>query len=304
MKRVSRSHVVYALSRDCAPVTVVQPGERLVVETHDCRTGTITSEADLGKVADARQVNPATGPIAVAGAQPGDLLRIQVHDIRVGSRGLMLVRPGLTAFDDLVTERHLRIATVADGFARVGAAFEVPVEPMIGVVGVAPAEGSVPTLLGGPHGGNMDTRLIAAGAAVWLPVLVPDALVFVGDVHAAMGDGEVFLTGVEISGEIELSIDIVQRKGESVPVPLVETPQVIAPIATGPTLDAAARAALAAAHRLLTDVVGLDPIDAGFFLSSACHLRVSQFVPGAVIHCRVEIPRSILAHNHLRLELT
>jgi amidase len=165
---------------------------------------------------------------------------------------------------------------------------------MIGVIGVAPPE-PVPATLGGPHGGNMDTRLIGAGAIVYLPVFHPGAQLFLGDVHAAQGDGEVFLTGVEIAAEIEATIGLLKQHW--LPGPLVETAEVVATVAQAPTLDEASTKALRMARELLVRVTHHDPIDVGFLMSAACDLRVSQFLPGATIHARVEVPKSVLRAN-------
>jgi amidase len=292
MKRISRESVTYFLDASAPPVLEVTPGERVTVETHDCRTGTITSADQVDLLPDLRFVNPATGPIAVAGAQPGDVVRVEVHDVRVVDRGLMIVRPETTAFDD-VSEPHLRIVEVRDGFAQIGP-FRVALAPMIGVIGVAPPE-PVRATLGGPHGGNMDTRLIGAGATVYLPVYHAGAGLYLGDVHAAQGDGEVFLTGVEIAAEVDVTIDLV--KDSHIPTPLVETADVVATVATATTLDEACTRALRMARDLLVRVTRQDPIDVGFLMSAACNLRVSQFLPGASIHARVEIPKSVLAAN-------
>ena len=291
MKQIPRSQLTYVLDPQAPSVARVVPGERFLVETHDCRTGTITSESQTDQLPDLRWVNPATGPIVVDGAEPGDVLRVEIHDVRVGAQGLMIVRPGVTAFPD-VLEPHIRIVPIEGSEAVVGP-FRVPVSPMVGVVGVAPAVDPVRATLGGAHGGNVDTKLIAAGAAVYLPVLVPGAKLYFGDLHAAMGDGEVFLTGIEIQGEVEATVTLLRES--TVPTPLVETATVLATVAEGPTLDEASRKALAMARDLLVLLTGANAIDAGFLLSAACDLRVSQFLPGASIHARVEIPKSVLA---------
>lgn len=292
MKRLSRDHPTYVLDSADEPVLEIGPGTRLIVETNDCRTGTITRPEDVDLLPDLRFVNPVTGPITISGALPGDIVRITVHDVRVVDRGLMIVRPGTTAFAD-VDEPHLRIIDVEDGYARLGP-FKVPIEPMVGVVGVAPTA-PVRATLGGVHGGNMDTRLIGAGATVYLPVYHPGGGVYFGDVHAAQGDGEVFLTGVEIAAEIEATIDLV--RDATFPVPLVETADVVSTVAEAPTLDEASTKALHMARELLKLVTKQDPIDVGFLMSAGCHVRVSQFLPGATIHARVEIPKALLALN-------
>ena len=104
-------------------------------------------------------------------------------------------------------------------------------------------------LRGGEHGGNMDTRLVRAGSRLYLRTFVDGGMVYFGDVHAAMGDGEVFLSGVEIAGRIQARVT--DASDWSLPTPIVETDEVVAVIASGATLDEAASAALHKGVRVL-----------------------------------------------------
>jgi amidase len=170
---------------------------------------------------------------------------------------------------------------------------------MIGLLGVAPAGDAVSTFRGGEHGGNMDVLLVGAGSCVFLPAFVDSALVYFGDVHAAMGDGEVFLSGVEISGRIQARVTV--ANAWSLPTPLVETDDLIAVVAGGATFDEAAQAAMAKAVVVLS-AGGMDAVDAGVVMSAAGHLRVCQYVPNArLVHCRFELPKSVLSLNKIEL---
>jgi amidase len=224
---------------------------------------------------------------------------VDIVDVRVVERGLMVVRPGLTAFRDRFDRPQLKMIPIREGHAILSERLRVPLHPMVGVVGVAPDGPAVSNMYGGDHGGNMDTRTIAAGSRVYLPVFRPGAMLAVGDVHAAMGEGEVFLSGVEIAGEVDLRVQLL--KGVQVPTPLVETADAVAPIATGATLDEAADRALNKALDLLVELADMDFYDAGRLISAGGHLKISQYVPPAVIHCRVELPKALLAQ--LRFDL-
>jgi amidase len=209
----------------------------------------------------------------------------------------MNTRPRTTALA-VTDEPQLRIVTCDEGFADVGP-FRVPMEPMIGVVGVAPAGAPVSTFYGGDHGGNMDTRLIAAGSRLFLRAYHDGAMLYFGDVHAAMGDGEVFLSGIEIAGRITIRVSLAEAY--RLPVPLVETADVVAPIATGQTLDEAASEALRRGHATLL-AAGMDPIDAGYLMSAAGHLRICQYLPHSrLVHCRFELPKTVLGLNGIHL---
>jgi amidase len=147
---------------------------------------------------------------------------------------------------------------------------------MVGVLGVAPAGEPVPCGTPGPHGGNLDTRLIAEGATLYLPVAVEGALLAAGDLHAAMGDGEVAVTGVEVSGRVSLDVDV--RRDLRLDGPLLEDAELVATIASAETLDEAAETATRRMAGLLSDRLGLDLPDAVMIMSAVGSLEVSQIV--------------------------
>ncbi len=298
-RRLTRDHHIYEFDPANPPATDLSPGETLTVETHNCRTGTVTREDQLADLVDVSKVNPASGPIRVPEAEVGDILVVDILDVRVAESGIMVVRPGITAFRHRFHEPQIKIVPIRDGHAILSDRLRVPLHPMVGVVGVAPAGAAVPNLYGGEHGGNMDTRTIGAGSRVYLPVLVPGAMLAVGDVHAAQGEGEVFLSGVEIAAEIDLRVQVL--KGVRMPTPLVETADSIAPVSTGATLDEAAEDALNKAMDLLMELADMDFYEAGRLLSATGHLKISQYVPPTVMHCRVELPISILAQLNFNL---
>ena len=298
MQTILRNDPKYALDSRHEAVARVGIGESFIVETHDCRTGTISRPDQAADLLDTRCVNPATGPIAVDGVTAGSTICIEIEELHVDSRlGLMVTRPGVTSLT-VSDEPELRIVTCDGSYADVGA-FRVPVVPMIGLLGVAPAGDAVSTFRGGEHGGNMDTLLIEARSRVFLPVFFDGGMVYFGDVHASMGDGEIFLSGVEIAGRIKSRITL--APDWSLPTPLVETDDVVAVVAGGATFDEAAKAALAKAVQVLS-ASGMDPVDAGFLMSAAGNLRVCQYIPNAnLVHCRFELPKSILSLNHITI---
>jgi amidase len=298
MKTIPRTDPKYALDPRHEPVARVGLGESFVVETHDCRTGTITKPDQVGDLLDARFVNPASGPIAIDGVAAGDVICVQIEELHVDSRlGLMVSRPGLPSLE-ITDEPQLRIVVCDDSYADAGS-FRVPVVPMIGVIGVAPAGEPVSTFRGGEHGGNIDTLLVTSGSRVFLPTFFDGGMLYLGDVHAAMGDGEIFLSGVEIAGRIKARVTV--APGWSLPTPVIETDDVVAVVAGGNTFDEAAEAALGKAAEVLTKG-GMNRIDAAFLMSAAGHLRVCQYIPHAsLVHCRFELPKKILALNHIKL---
>ena len=275
MIRVARDQSVFSLSSDAAPVARVRPGETFVLETMDCFSDQVQSaNAALGGV-DWEQINPATGPVLVEGAEPGDVLSVRIDRVSVAPRGVMAVSGDFGVLRDQFEGIAFEMVPLEDGYAEV-AGVRVPVRPMIGVIGVAPAGAPVACGSPGPHGGNMDTRLIGEGATVHFPVFVSGALLAAGDLHAAMGDGEICGTGVEIQGEVELTVEL--RKDLALSEPVVETDDVVAAIASAKTLDEAAEQATRHMADLLQTRLGLSPTATSTLMSAAGQLQVSQIV--------------------------
>ncbi len=168
-----------------------------------------------------------------------------------------------------------QIVPIAGDTAQVSGA-DVPVRPMIGVIGVAPVGDPVPCGSPGSHGGNMDTRLIGEGATLYLPVSAPGALLAAGDLHAAMGDGEICGTGIEVAGAITMVVDV--RRDLAIVNPVLETAEVVATIASAETLDEAAELATRDMADLVMRRLELSAADATMLMSAAGQLQVSQVV--------------------------
>ena len=182
---------------------------------------------------DWSHVNPATGPLYIAGARPGDVLRIDLLELKVGEQSSMVTIPGEGALGDVITQMETAILKREGDQVVFKDKIRVALKPMIGVIGVAPAEGEVPTGTPGPHGGNMDCTLIAAGNRVYFTVGVEGALFGAGDLHAAMGDGEIVVCGAETAGAVRFTAQVVDLAG--LPTPFVETGELVATIYSAPT---------------------------------------------------------------------
>jgi amidase len=166
-----------------------------------------------------------------------------------------------------------------------------PVRPMVGVIGTAPAGAGVATLHPGPHGGNMDHNDVRVGAQVHLPVFVPGAFLFIGDVHASMGDGEISITALEIPGEVRVRVDLV--KGEAIRRPRIEFPDCWITTGDGPGIADAIRVAAEEMARLLMRRLTLSADEAYMLLSMRGDARVSQCADPAMVAAtaRMKMPR-------------
>ena len=232
---LSRQHIVYSLDKTHAPALEINPGDTVVLETYDARTGTIQRDEDLLDHPHPKGSNPATGPILVRGAEPGDALCVEIQKIELAPQGFLAVKAGMGLLAHLASGFATRMVRIEGDRAFFSDQVSFPIRPMVGVIGTAPAGEGVSTGMPGPHGGNMDNRYIAPGSRVYLPVSVPGAWLGIGDVHGAMGDGEVTFIGLEICAEVSVRVELL--KGRTLRRPLVETPEYW--ITTGDHLDAA-----------------------------------------------------------------
>lgn len=288
---------VLAMSADNPAVATVPQNTRIRFETKDCFSNVIQSEDMPFTQVSWDCINPATGPVAVEGAEPGDILKVQILDIQIADKGVVAAAPGFGDMPESV-DTVTRIVPVKDGKAiftwptRNGEVTRaLPVRPMIGVIGVAPAGEAVPTGTPDSHGGNMDCKRIVKGATLYLPVNVPGALFSTGDVHAVMGDGEVVVTGLEIPAMVTLSFTVIKNKKLPTPM-LVEGGQVMT-LASAKLLDDAASMATRNMQAFLVDELGMDRTAAGMLLSMEGDLAICQVVD-PLKTARMEISADIL----------
>jgi amidase len=291
MLRIGRDRIVYSLDKSHPPVAAIEPGATLCFETWDARTGTVTSEAHLLDKPHPKGPNPTTGPVFVRGAAPGDSLIVEILDIALASHGYTGLRPKQGVAGHLIADYKTMVFAIRDGQVIFNDRIRFPVRPMVGVIGTAPAEGGVATLHPGPHGGNMDHNDVRVGARVHLPVFVPGALLGIGDVHAAMGDGEVSITALEICGEVTARVDLV--KEEALARPWIEFPDCWITTGDGPDIAAAIRVACEEMVHFLVRRLSLSAAEAYMLLSIRGDVRVGQCAEPSMVAAtaRVVMPR-------------
>lgn len=296
MRRLTKDHAIYRMSKLESPAMVVEPGEIFRVQTEDCYSGNLKTAKDRFTKSMWDTVNPATGPIYVRGAVPGRLLRVDVHEIKTRAWAVMCVEKGAGALGDKLQGVETTIHPIRGGRLVYSKRLTLPLDPMIGVMGVAPARGAILTGTPGEHGGNMDCREIRAGSSVFLPVYHSGALLALGDIHALMGDGEVVICGAEAAGEVTLSVRLVRPR---IPTPCVETEHDILFIGSAKTLDQCEKIVLDSAHRFLTQFMRLKPNEAGRMMSLIGELRVCQVVD-PLKSMKFMLPKKALADFGLR----
>jgi acetamidase/formamidase len=282
--------VHYTWDAGNAPVMTIDSGDTVVVHTREVSDGQIgpDSTADVISGLNWDRVYPLAGPIAVNGAQPGDTLAVEILDLHTQGWGWTAILPGFGLLADDFTEPYLKIFDLTGGDVTwLGENVAIPIEPFMGTMGVCPAGASaVPIMPPGRFGGNMDTRQLTRGTTLFLPVEVEGALFSCGDAHAAQGDGEVCVTGIEspMYGALRFTL----QKDRSIPAPQYLTAGPLAPrvaesawygtTGVGPDLYVGAQEAVRAMVEYLSSQHGLTPEDAYVLASLAVDLRISEIV--------------------------
>lgn len=272
--RLSRQHLVYSLDKTHPPVLEIDSGDTVMLETYDARTGTIQRDEDLLDHPHPKGANPATGPILVRGAEPGDALCVEIQRIALAPQGFLAVKAGMGLLGQLASGFATRMVQIEGDQARFGEGLRFPLRPMVGVIGNAPAGEGVSTGLPGPHGGNMDNRYIAPGSKVHLPVNVAGALLGIGDVHGAMGDGEITFIGLEICAEVSARVELL--KGRKLRRPLVETAEYWITTGDHPDPAQALRVAAEEMVRLMQERMGLSFAEAYMLMSAVVDVQICQ----------------------------
>jgi acetamidase/formamidase len=258
---------------------------------------------------DRGRIHALTGPIFVDGADPGDVLEIDVLDVAHKGWGWSSVVSGLGFLKERFGEPYLFHWQLDGEVSRSLAPAIVPLRPFCGVMGVAPAEdGEFRTRPPGRFGGNMDVRELCGGATLYLPVLNSGALFSAGDAHAAQGDGEVCINGIECPADVTLRFHV--HKNRPLAGPMVETSSprkqdaeadegswIVVESATDAAV--AARAATSRMIDLLTERWGFSEVHAYLLCSVAMNLRLSQVVNEPMFTVSAAVPKKILPRRRL-----
>jgi amidase len=225
---------------------------------------------------DWNRINPATGPVHIKGAEPGDILVVTIEKIKIAELGVLTTGANLGVMGDELNENTVKIVPIHNGHVSFSNELQIPINPMIGVIGTAPKEESISCGTPHDHGGNMDCKEIKEGTTLLLPVNVPGALLALGDLHAAMGDGEIGVSGVEVAGEVTVTVQTI--KGKKWPLPLAIQKEKIMTIASEKLLDDAANRAVRNLVTFLHEELEMSKADATLLLSAAGNLKICQVV--------------------------
>jgi len=292
--------------------TELAPRTLLRTSTLDCFAGRITTVGGRPSVdADPRYLNPQTGPFHVTGAVPGDTLA--VHFVSIEPTFGWGVSSTVPFFGSLTTthltaglqqelaertwvyeldpvERLVRYAALDSPFTA-----DLPMDPMHGTVGVAPALGEVrSSLTPGDWGGNMDTPEMRAGVTCYLGVNVEGALLSLGDGHARQGEGETCGVAVECSMTTSLVVDVVP--GTATPWPRLESDTHLMTTGSARPLEDAFRIAHAEMVGWVVQLTGLSVLDAYQLVSQVALTPVANVVDTNYTVV-AKVPKSVLGRD-------
>lgn len=272
----------------------VESGDTVVTETIDAHGW------DKNKVRRANSPNPMNGPIHVRGAEPGDALKVEILKMAPirdngwtrSALAANVVDPGFARDlppSKVVTwtidrkKKTVRLERAIAGLEHL----ELPLAPMIGCFGVAPASGeALSTATSAQNGGNMDYRLFTTGTSVSFPVSAPGALFFLGDCHAIQGDGEIVGTGVETAYEVTVRLTV--EKKRKIGWPRGETRTEIFTVGNARPLDQALQHATTEMAKWLTEDFGLDLTAASHLMGQVVRYDVGNvFDPAYTMVCKI-----------------
>ncbi|WP_405894330.1 acetamidase/formamidase family protein [Streptomyces sp. NBC_01527] len=268
-----------------APVARIEPGTFLDVYTEDCFAGRVRSEKDLvSAVCEFPFLNPQTGPFHVVGAEPGDTVAVHFVSIEPArdwaasttvplfgaltsthtTASLQSPLPEVVWMWQLDRARRTCLFSARDSDIQV----ELPMDPMHGTVGVAPANLEVRSaLVPDAHGGNMDTPEMRAGVTCYLGVNVEGALLSLGDGHARQGEGETCGVAVECAMNTVVLVELLQ--GVATPWPRIESDTHLISTGSARPLEDAFRISQLDLVQWLARDYGLSELDAYQLISQA-----------------------------------
>lgn len=287
---LARHRIHYGWSNEHEPAVVVRSGAEVGFYVQDASGGQLVPGSGSSDVSslDFARINPVCGPVFVEGAIPGDVLQVDILTMEPGSYGWTGMIPGFGLLADRFPEPWLHIWELTGGKAALTADVHVPIQPFCGVLGVAPAEPGLHSVIPPRRvGGNMDTRQLGEGASLYLPVEVEGALFGVGDTHAAQGDGEVCGTAIEAPMTVGLRLSV--RRDLDIDAPEFDVTRPLerpsaaaagyhATTGVGPDLMAATRQSVERMIAFLERHRGLSPEQAYALCSVAVDLRLSEVV--------------------------
>jgi len=296
-------------NRALPPRLRIEPGDTVHLECVDSSGSQVHPGMTLPQylAIDRGRIHALSGPIFINGAEPCDVLQIDVLEVAHKGWGWTSVVEGLGFLKQRFVDPYLFLWQLEGEISRSLSPAVVPLRPFCGVMGVAPAEdGEFRTRPPGIFGGNMDVRELCAGSTLYLPVQNSGALFSAGDAHAAQGDGEVCINGIECP--VDATLRFLLHKRRPLAGPLVKSAAAKKPsldaeawivVESSPDAIAAARAATSRMIDLLAEHWGFSDVHAYLLCSVAMHLKLSQVVNEPMFTVSASMPKHLLPSRRL-----
>jgi amidase len=299
---VKPSELKYTFAASYAPVARLKSGDILETNTVDCFGNAVKKPGDTLSMAPGD--NPLTGPFYIEGAEPGDTLAVKILDLKVDSdQGVGALAPGFGALNatnytpmlnPAIPEKiwffPIDHATNTATFRALDSKYtvKIPLHPFFGCIGVAPAGGEArSSVVPEAFGGNLDSPEASVGNTAYFPVNVSGAMLFMGDGHAAMGDGEVAGTAIEVPLRSRVQVRVI--KGQKISWPRFENDEYIMTVGAYRPLDDALRIAFTELVGWIHKDYGLSEMDAYELLSQVGEIHLNEMVdPNYVVVAKVK----------------
>ena len=298
--KLSKDNLFYAMNKENEAALKINLGDTVDIETHDCFTGQIISEEGAFGGLDWDRINPASGPIYIDGIKAGDVLKVTINSIDISSTGVMVTGPGMGVMGDVLNDTLVRIYDIDNENKTVDFnGLSIPVNKMIGVIGVASPDEPVNNGTPDTHGGNMDSLKMTEGITLYLPVYHDGALFGLGDVHAAMADGEISVSGLEVSANVNVTFEKAQNLSTEHPV--IINDEGIYLNVSDESLDIAVDTSVHKMAELLQPKTDLSIEEFTMLMSLVGQTQINQVVdPKKTARCFV--PQYILDHYGIELK--
>jgi len=279
------------------PVLRISDGDTVITSTVD----------NSGRDAADRQVtqpgNPLTGPFYINGAEPRDTLAVHLEELRPNremGRSSTVISPNvldpeyimkLSSLKNIKAEWEIDLekgtATLARPETKLGR-FVLPLNPMLGCLGVAPPRGqAISSATSGTYGGNMNYNGFTSGTTVYFPVFVKGALFFIGDGHAVQGSGEIVGTGIEVSFDVRFKVNLLKDK--EIIWPHAENKEYLMTVGNARPLDQALQHATTEMIRWLQADYGLKDHAAHILLGQCVEYDIGNvFDPAYTVVCKIK----------------
>lgn len=286
-----------------SPVARIKPGGELDANSLDCFGNALQKPGDPWSLV--KGDNPLTGPFYIEGAEPGDTLAVHILDLQVdGNQGVGTFSAGFGGDNSTHYTPMLETEPLPDRtwfypidhanktitFQALDSDFKVkfPMHPFLGCIGVAPANGEArSSIVPAEFGGNMDAPEVSAGNTLYLPVNVAGALFYFGDGHAAMGDGEIAGSAVEVPMRARFRFEVI--KGKQHGWPRLENENEIMTTGIYRPVDDAVRIAIRELIDWIHSDYGLSDLDAYELLSKVGKIHLTEMVdPNYVVVASIE----------------